>query len=68
MTETDVVIIGAGHNGLVTAFYLGNGGFKPLVLERRVVTGGAAIPSSNVTVLLTFTTPGSQSAQIREPA
>lgn len=39
----DVVIIGGGHNGLVTAFYLAKTGFKPLVLERRAQTGGAAI-------------------------
>src|ERR1700758_3712880 len=39
----DVVIIGGGHNGLVTAFYLAKAGFKPLVLERRSQTGGAAI-------------------------
>src|SRR5512136_732810 len=44
MAETrDVVIIGGGHNGLVTAFYLAKAGFKPLVLERRAQTGGAAI-------------------------
>ena len=39
----EVVIIGGGHNGLVTAFYLAKAGFKPLVLERRQQTGGAAI-------------------------
>jgi phytoene dehydrogenase-like protein len=39
----DVVIIGGGHNGLVTAFYLAKAGFKPLVLERREQPGGAAI-------------------------
>jgi phytoene dehydrogenase-like protein len=39
----DVVIIGGGHNGLVTAFYLAKAGFKPLVLERRGQVGGAAI-------------------------
>ena len=39
----DVVIIGAGHNGLVTAFYLAQAGFKPLVLERRESVGGCAI-------------------------
>jgi phytoene dehydrogenase-like protein len=38
-----VIIIGGGHNGLVTAFYLARAGFKPLVLERRAQTGGAAI-------------------------
>jgi phytoene dehydrogenase-like protein len=44
MAETrDVVIIGGGHNGLVTAFYLAKAGFKPMVLERRSQTGGAAI-------------------------
>jgi len=41
--QRDVVIIGGGHNGLVTAFYLAKAGFKPLVLERRAQTGGAAI-------------------------
>jgi phytoene dehydrogenase-like protein len=39
----DVVILGAGHNGLVTAFYLAKAGFTPLVLERRPVVGGCAI-------------------------
>jgi len=44
MAETrDVIIIGGGHNGLVTAFYLAKAGFKPLVLERRSQVGGAAI-------------------------
>ncbi len=39
----DVIILGAGHNGLVAAFYLAKAGFKPLVLERRPVVGGCAI-------------------------
>jgi phytoene dehydrogenase-like protein len=39
----DIVIIGAGHNGLVTAGYLARAGLRPLVLERREVVGGAAI-------------------------
>ena len=44
MPETrDVIIIGGGHNGLVTAFYLAKAGFKPLVLERREQAGGAAV-------------------------
>jgi phytoene dehydrogenase-like protein len=37
-----VVLIGGGHNALVTAFYLAKGGFKPLVLEQRETVGGAA--------------------------
>ena len=37
------VIIGAGHNGLVTAFYLARAGHKPIVLERRSVVGGCAV-------------------------
>ena len=39
----DVIIIGAGHNGLVAAYYLAKAGLKPLVLERRDVVGGACI-------------------------
>ncbi len=43
MAETyDVTIIGAGHNGLVTACYLAKAGLNVLVLERREVLGGAA--------------------------
>ena len=38
-----VVVVGGGHNGLITAFYLAKGGFKPVVLERRDVVGGGAI-------------------------
>jgi phytoene dehydrogenase-like protein len=39
----DAVIIGGGHNGLVSAAYLARAGFKTLVLERRHVLGGAAV-------------------------
>ena len=38
-----VVLIGGGHNALITAFYLAKGGFKPIVLERREMVGGGAI-------------------------
>jgi len=41
--KRDVVIIGGGHNGLITAFYLAKAGYKPLVLERSAQVGGAAI-------------------------
>lgn len=37
-----VVIIGAGHNALVAAFYLARAGHRPLVLERRAMVGGTA--------------------------
>ena len=39
----DIVVIGGGHNGLVTAFYLAKAGLKPLVLERLGQVGGAAV-------------------------
>ena len=39
----DIVIVGGGHNGLVTAFYLAKAGYTPLVLERRDQVGGAAV-------------------------
>jgi phytoene dehydrogenase-like protein len=38
-----VVLIGGGHNALITAFYLARGGFKPLVLESREFVGGGAV-------------------------
>src|SRR5712671_1378738 len=43
MATHDIIIIGAGHNGLVTAYYLAKAGFKPLVLERREIIGGACV-------------------------
>ena len=39
----DAIIIGGGHNGLVTAAYLAKAGKKTLVLERREILGGAAV-------------------------
>src|SRR5579862_8633391 len=39
----DVAIIGAGHNGLVTAAYLARAGLKVIVLERRDIIGGACV-------------------------
>ena len=39
----DVVIIGAGHNGLTAAAYLSAAGRRVLVLERRHLVGGAAV-------------------------
>jgi phytoene dehydrogenase-like protein len=39
----DIIIVGAGHNGLVTAAYLARAGLRVLVLERRGVVGGACV-------------------------
>ncbi len=43
MGNYDAIVIGAGHNGLVTAAYLARAGRKVLVLERRGIVGGAAV-------------------------
>ena len=43
MTKVDVVIVGAGHNGLVCAAYLARAGRSVLVVERREAAGGCAI-------------------------
>ncbi|HEY2552080.1 MAG TPA: NAD(P)/FAD-dependent oxidoreductase [Streptosporangiaceae bacterium] len=39
----DAVVVGAGHNGLVAAFYLARAGLRTLVLERRPIVGGACV-------------------------
>jgi phytoene dehydrogenase-like protein len=41
--KPDVLIVGAGHNGLVAACYLARAGLKVQVLERNPHIGGAAV-------------------------
>lgn len=40
--EYDALVIGGGHNGLVSAAYLARSGARTLVLESRGSVGGAA--------------------------
>jgi phytoene dehydrogenase-like protein len=43
MKTYDIIVIGAGHNGLVSAAYLAKAGKKVLVLERRDIVGGSVV-------------------------
>ena len=43
LNRYDAIVVGAGHNGLTTAFYLAKSGLSTLVLERRDVVGGCAV-------------------------
>jgi phytoene dehydrogenase-like protein len=43
MPNFDIIIVGAGHNGLVAACYLAKAGMKTLVLERRNILGGSSV-------------------------
>ena len=43
MAEFDAIVVGAGHNGLVTAGYLSQAGMRVLVLEKRGIVGGASV-------------------------
>jgi phytoene dehydrogenase-like protein len=42
-TDFDVIVLGAGHNGLVCAAYLARAGLRVLAVERRGIVGGAAV-------------------------
>jgi phytoene dehydrogenase-like protein len=41
MTDYDAIIVGAGHNGLITAAYLAQAGKRVAVFEKRHIVGGA---------------------------
>jgi phytoene dehydrogenase-like protein len=51
LRKYDVVIVGGGHNGLVSAAYLAKAGLSVLLLERLDNTGGAAISTEAFTGL-----------------
>lgn len=55
MQEYDVVMIGAGHNGLVCAAYLLKAGYSVLLLEQRSMPGGAATTEAVIPELPDFT-------------
>ncbi len=44
----DIIVIGAGHNGLTCAAYLAKAGYKVLVLERRHIVGGAVVTETDL--------------------
>ncbi|KGM30472.1 phytoene desaturase family protein [Inquilinus limosus] len=46
MTTWDVIVVGAGHNGLVAAGYLARAGLEVLVVEKNDWVGGAAVSRS----------------------
>jgi phytoene dehydrogenase-like protein len=43
MSDLDAILIGAGHNGLTCAAYLGMAGLRVRVLELRGIVGGACV-------------------------
>lgn len=42
-SQYDAIVVGAGHNGLTAAAYLGRAGLSTLVLERRDIVGGCCV-------------------------
>ena len=42
MSESEVVVVGGGHNGLVCAAYLARLGFDTILIEARSSVGGCA--------------------------
>ncbi len=42
VTDVDAIVVGAGHNGLVTAAYLAKAGLRTVLIEARAAVGGTA--------------------------
>ena len=47
-TDFDIIVAGAGHNGLVTAAYVAMAGLRVLVLEDRPIVGGNAVTEEHI--------------------
>jgi len=43
LNSYDVIVVGAGHNGLIAAAYLAKAGKRVIALERRSILGGACV-------------------------
>ncbi len=60
----DAIVIGGGHNGLVTAAYLARADWRVLVLERRELVGGACVTEEVFPGYRVSTAPGHNAANV----
>src|ERR1700735_2446030 len=64
MSTTRVVILGAGHNGLVAAYYLARGGLDVTIVEAHSSVGGACV-SEELIPGFRFSTAANRAAWLR---